>query len=423
MDSIIMNREGIEKILTTMMPTEEEKTKITEAQMANPDVPLGSAEQCLLILSSINELEARLKLWAFRLDYDTMEKEVVEPLMDLKQGVEEIEKSQTFRSILATLLSIGNFLNGVEARGFNIEYLAKVPEVKDTVQKHSLLHHLCQFVMEKFPNSTDLYSELGSVARASKVDFDEVNRNLTKMENECKASWDYLKVIAKHDGSTSMRVKMAEFLAECAERIIILGIIQRRVLNRFYKLLVYFGFVAHTIKDVKVNHICKIICEFALEYRTTRERVIQQMEKKASHRERNKTRGKMITETPKFRTKEQQADRELRQILKNGNVENEESRSHKWDKMLPGSKGRPKLVPGVGHKPGRHGPVLRDENLTDADDEILESLVKTATTQPTRTEPRVRKKARYGDRKSLRRTLKSGLDLPEENKYSTRPYT
>lgn len=418
MDSIIMNREGIEKILTTMMPTEEEKTKITEAQMANPDIPLGSAEQCLLILSSINELEARLRLWAFRLDYETLEKEVAEPLMDLKQGIDEIEKSQTFRSILATLLSIGNFLNGVEVKGFNIDYLAKVPEVKDTVQKHSLLHHLCQFVMEKFSNSTDLYSELGSVARASKVDFDEVNRNLTKMENECKASWDYLKVIAKHDGSTSMRVKMSEFLAECAERIIVLGIIQRRVLNRFYKLLIYFGFAAHTIKDVKVNHICKIICEFALEYRTTRERVIQQLEKKASHRERNKTRGKMITETPKFRTKEQQADRELRQILKNGNTENEDLRSHK---LLPGGKVRQKMVPGIGPTAGRQN--VRDENFTDADDEILESLVKTATTQPTRTEPRVRKKARYGDRKSLRRTLKSGLDLPEENKFLPRSHT
>ena len=55
------------------MPTEEEKTKILEAQMANPDVPLGNAEQFLLTLSSITELSARLSLWAFKLDYDGME--------------------------------------------------------------------------------------------------------------------------------------------------------------------------------------------------------------------------------------------------------------------------------------------------------------------------------------------------------------
>ncbi|KFM67304.1 FH1/FH2 domain-containing protein 3, partial [Stegodyphus mimosarum] len=164
MDSTIMNREGIEKILT-MLPTEDEKSRIAEAQMNNPDVPLGTAEQFLLTLSSISELEARLRLWAFRLDYETMEREVAEPLMDLKQAMKEIESSETFRVILSTLRSVGNFLNGVEIKGFHIEYLSKVPEVKDTVQKHSLLHHLCHIVMEKFPKSCDLYSEIGSVTR------------------------------------------------------------------------------------------------------------------------------------------------------------------------------------------------------------------------------------------------------------------
>jgi len=96
MDSTIMNREGIEKILT-MMPTENEKNKISEAQMTNPELPLGNAENFLFILSSITDLEARLKLWAFKLDYDLMEKEIGEHLMDLKKAIEEIEKSETFR--------------------------------------------------------------------------------------------------------------------------------------------------------------------------------------------------------------------------------------------------------------------------------------------------------------------------------------
>nr|XP_042911560.1 FH1/FH2 domain-containing protein 3-like [Parasteatoda tepidariorum] len=152
-----------------MLPTEDEKAKISEAQMASPDVPLGTAEQFLLTLSSISELEARLRLWAFRIDYESLEKEVAEPLMDLKQAIKEIESSDTLRVILSTLRSVGNFLNGVEIKGFHIEYLSKVPEVKDTVQKHTLLHHLCHIVMEKFPKSSDLYSEIGSVTRASKV--------------------------------------------------------------------------------------------------------------------------------------------------------------------------------------------------------------------------------------------------------------
>lgn len=63
----------LQKILT-MIPTEEEKQRIQEAQLANPDLPLGSAEQFLLTLSSISELSARLQLWAFKMDYEVTEK-------------------------------------------------------------------------------------------------------------------------------------------------------------------------------------------------------------------------------------------------------------------------------------------------------------------------------------------------------------
>lgn len=57
-----------------MLPTKEEKSRIQEAQAANPDLPLGSAEQFLLTLTSISELPARLKLWAFKLDFENSEK-------------------------------------------------------------------------------------------------------------------------------------------------------------------------------------------------------------------------------------------------------------------------------------------------------------------------------------------------------------
>lgn len=57
-----------------MIPTEEEKQRIQEAQLASPDVPLGTAEQFLLTLSSISGLTARLQLWAFKLNYESLEK-------------------------------------------------------------------------------------------------------------------------------------------------------------------------------------------------------------------------------------------------------------------------------------------------------------------------------------------------------------
>ncbi|XP_031330024.1 FH1/FH2 domain-containing protein 3 isoform X1 [Photinus pyralis] len=403
MDSTVMNREGIEKLLT-MLPTEEEITKIQEAQASNPnqELPLGSAEQFLLTLSSISELPARLNLWAFKLDFESSEREIAEPLMDLKQGFEVLKVNNTFRGILGTLLSIGIFLNGAEVKGFQIEYLAKVPEVKDTVHKHSLLHHLCHIVMEKFPDASDLYSEIGPITRASKVDFDELALNIQRLEADCKASWDHLKLIAKHDAST-MKTKMPDFLTDCAERIILLGIVHRRVINRFHRFLLWLGIPLHQIPDTKPNEFCRVVSEFALEYRTTRERVLQQLEKKANHRERNKTRGKMITEIGKFRTSEDRADAELRQLLGSDMSDAENLQGTFTWRRRSRDTNRSFLSQGNG-------------NLTDADDEILESLVKTATKGPSRTAPRERKRTRHADRKSLRRTLKNGLS-EEEKKY------
>ncbi|XP_060837402.1 FH1/FH2 domain-containing protein 3 isoform X1 [Rhopalosiphum padi] len=400
MDPTVINREGIEKLMT-MLPSDEERNKIQEAQSACPDLPLGSAEQFLLTLASISELPARLKLWSFKLDYENVEKEIAEPLMDLMQGIEILKTNRTFKAILGTLLSVGIFLNGAEVKGFQIEYLAKVPEVKDTVHKHSLLHHLCHIVMDKFPDSTDLYSEIGAITRASRVDFGEIAATLSKVEQECRASFDHLKTISKHDGATAIKSKMSEFLADCAERIVVLGKVHRRVMNRFNKFCLWLGIPLHKVQLTKPNELCRIVSEFSLEYRTTRERVIQQLHKKASHRERNKTRGKMITEVGKI--DKQDADTELRQLLDKDPSNN---RVFSWRNQCRHS---------LGNTNGVH--------LSNDDDELIESLVKTVTATSganTRTTQRERKRTKDAHRKSLIKRSRTRDNIPRQSSSHSR---
>ncbi|KAL5021177.1 hypothetical protein ScPMuIL_000332 [Solemya velum] len=409
MDNSIMNREGIEKILSTMIPSDEEKNKILDAQMSNPDIPLGTAEQFLLTLSSITELHARLSLWIFKLDYEAIENEVAEPLMDLKKGIEDLLQNKTFKYILSVILTIGNFLNGANAQGFSIEYLSKVPEVKDTVHKHSLLHHLCTIIIEQFPESSDLYSEIGPLARCAKLDWDELCKKIDKLEGDCKLSWDHLRAIVKHDGSSNpaLKSRLSEFLSDAAERIMLLKIIHRRVMHRYFKMLLFLGLQSHNARELKVNQFCKTVSEFALEYRTTREKVIQQLEKKATQRERKKTRGKMIVDAGKF-SKEAQSDDALQKLLQNGYTSAD-------DRGLPGVKRRTKMVLPSDKRysmPSRGCTTTDSEMYDTGDDEILEACVRTATAAPVNRHHRERKRANK-QRKSLRRTLKSGLDSNE----------
>ncbi|KAM3877450.1 FH1/FH2 domain-containing protein 1 [Diretmus argenteus] len=421
-DEFAISKEGIEKILT-MTPTEEEKQKIQEAQLANPDVPLGTAEQFLLSLASISALTARLQLWAFKLNYEALEKEVAEPLFDLKLGMEQLAKNQTFKRILATLLAIGNFLNSSNAKGFELGYLEKVVEVKDTVHRQSLLHHTCSLVVENYPESSDIYSEIPAISRSSKVDFELLSENLVQLERRCKASWDNLKVVAKHETKVLLN-KMTEFLKDCTQRIIILKVVHRRVINRFHSFLLFLGQPSYSVRDIKVTSFCRIISEFSLEYRTTRERVLTHKRKRATHRERTKTRGKMITETEKFSGAVPPHDGSSPVSMAAEAEPNQEEEHENMKNLLisnnvatePQNLRRSRAFRSLGAVSPSQLTVAKDDgggsSQDDATDEIMDRLVKSVTQNPSdrASSPKTRKRSRL-NRKSLRRTLKSGLSL------------
>ncbi|PIK34544.1 putative FH1/FH2 domain-containing protein 3 [Apostichopus japonicus] len=369
-------------------------------QRASPDTPLGSAEDFLMMLASVGALEARLKLWIFKIDYDNQEEEIAEHLADLKTGIDDLQKSKTFMYILAALRAVGNFLNGANVEGFHIEYLSKVSEVKDTSSsKQSLLFHLCSIIREQFPESTDFFSEIGSIKRCAKVDFDELETNLLKLEEECKASWEHLELIyTKHTMSREFYRKTKDLLTDCAQKILVLKVVHVRVLNRFQKLLLFLGMNATAAQELKVTDFCSIVSEFALEYRTIRERHIEIEKKKEDHKKRNKTRGKMITE--KFLSKEKAEDAQLKALLT--------TRGRPGDETLESrTRARPS---------NRRGQSMRlvDPEEDEQTDELLTMLVKTRKDSASSRPPRKRERARHSNRKSLRRTLKSGLTDAEK---------
>ncbi|XP_014824600.1 PREDICTED: FH1/FH2 domain-containing protein 1-like isoform X4 [Poecilia mexicana] len=421
-DEYAISKEGVEKILT-MIPTEEEKQKIQEAQLANPDLPLGTAEQFLLTLASISALNPRLQLWAFKLNYEVLEKEIAEPLFDLKLGMEQLASNQTFRRILATLLAIGNFLNSSNAKGFELSYLEKVVEVKDTVHRHSLLHHTCSLLEDNYPQSSDVYSEIPAITRSAKVDFDLLAENLVQLERRCKASWENLKLVAKHESKAVLKNKMTEFLRDCTQRIKILKVVHRRVINRFHSFLLFLGQPSFSVRDMKVTSFCRIISEFALEYRTTRERVLTIRRKRTIKRERNKTRGMLITETEKFSGVPVQDSISPVSMATDPGSDQEEEHETMTSLLTsscssltihPAGPRRSRAVRSNRSASPSTLTAARDDGTNsqdDATDDIMDRLVKSVTRNPSNrtASPKTRKRSRL-NRKSMRRTLKGGLD-------------
>ena len=158
MDDTQLDREGIDKLLL-LLPTSEEIATIKEQASLYPTLPLGDAEQFLLLLHSLPSIEARLKLWAFKSDFKTMEREMWQPLKDLKMGIEAMKSSATLHMVLSVVRSMGNILNKKEVKGFQLDYLVKLASVRDTTTKKSLIVHIVASVRENLPSSTDLHSE------------------------------------------------------------------------------------------------------------------------------------------------------------------------------------------------------------------------------------------------------------------------
>lgn len=130
-------------------------------------------------------------------------------------------------------------------------------EVKDTVHRQSLLHHCCSQVVENYPESSDVYSEVPAITRSAKVprrlrpqkllaafcfrrtlslccqvDFEALAENLVQLERRCKASWDNLKMVTKHETKAALKTKLTEFLKDCSQRVSVLKVVHRRVINR-----------------------------------------------------------------------------------------------------------------------------------------------------------------------------------------------
>ncbi|XP_054525385.1 FH1/FH2 domain-containing protein 1 isoform X4 [Pan troglodytes] len=369
-DEFAVSKDGIEKLLT-MMPTEEERQKIEEAQLANPDIPLGPAENFLMTLASIGGLAARLQLWAFKLDYDSMEREIAEPLFDLKVGMEQLVQNATFRCILATLLAVGNFLNG------------------------------------------------------SQVDFEQLTENLGQLERRSRAAEESLRSLAKHELAPALRARLTHFLAQCARRVAMLRIVHRRVCNRFHAFLLYLGYTPQAAREVRITQFCHTLREFALEYRTCRERVLQQQQKRATYRERNKTRGRMITETEKFSGVAGEApsnpsvpvavssgpgrgDADSHASMKSLLTSRPEDTTHNRRSRGMVQSSSP-IMPTVGPSTASPEEPPGSSLPSDTSDEIMDLLVQSVTkSSPRALAARERKRSR-GNRKSLRRTLKSGL--------------
>jgi len=283
MDDTVITKEGVEK-LQGLTPTEEEISAIKEAQKETPDLPLGSAEQFLLLLDSISGLDCKLKLWAFKVDFKAMERDICEPLKSLTEGIKCVKSSKMFPKLLKLTLEIGNFLNASDAHGFQLDFLSKLSWVKDTVSKKTLLYHIIKELLNTHPDFGDLHSEFSHLTAVSRIEMDTLRTNLSNMKEECKTSLGYIKIGRNYNEDT--RDLVSSFLTNAAQRILSMDIVMSRVEAQYMNFLSWLGIPNHFHKDYPPQKTATILSTFSKEVVETKKQISEEIHKERKKEER-----------------------------------------------------------------------------------------------------------------------------------------
>lgn len=117
-------------------------------------------------------------------------------------------KSESLKKVIAIILTLGNYMNGGnmmrgQADGFGLEILGKLKDVKSNVPGVTLLHYvvnakLSQENEHNFDEPLALpVPEPADVEAASTIKFDDIAKELDRLDKELQSKWFYWYYAAK----------------------------------------------------------------------------------------------------------------------------------------------------------------------------------------------------------------------------------
>ncbi|KAL8136934.1 hypothetical protein V2J09_002935 [Rumex salicifolius] len=190
---------------------------------------LGKCEQFFLTLMQVLRVEAKLRVYSFKLQFRT-----------------QIRNSAKLKRIMQTILSLGNALNQGTARGsavgFRLDSLLKLNETRARNNKMTLMNYLCKVINEKLPEVLDFSNDLTSMEPASKVqlkilaeEMQSISKGLENVLQEFSQS--------ENDGPQSVvfRKNLKEFICFAEEEVKSLASLYTVVGRNVDALIIYFG--------------------------------------------------------------------------------------------------------------------------------------------------------------------------------------
>ncbi len=237
------------KSIKACLPTTEELELVRDYE--GNIATLSKADQFFKEMLGIPRLSERLACMVYMRKFELDIEELKPDLRILKHAVDEINASTKFKSVLHTVLTIGNVLNSStfrgEASGFQLSDLLKLKDTKPsspTPATPSLLHYLVRVLNKTDKGLVGFLDDCSHVEAAARLSTTSVMASITALiagHDTVKEEMAVLQRIGISSQSDRFVDVTAEFLRQSSPQIKALQLAGSTVQGSLTKLLGYFG--------------------------------------------------------------------------------------------------------------------------------------------------------------------------------------
>ncbi|XP_058761628.1 formin-like protein 20 [Vicia villosa] len=196
LDESVLDVDQVENLIK-FCPTKEEM-ELLKAYTGNKE-NLGKCEQFFLELMKVPRVESKLRVFAFKIQFQAQVTEFRKSLNTVNSACEEVRRSTKLKDIMKKILFLGNTLNQGTARGaavgFKLDSLSKLTDTRASNNKMTLMHYLCKVLAERSPGLLDFHKDLVSLEGATKIqlkslaeEMQAITKGLEKVKQELAGS-------------------------------------------------------------------------------------------------------------------------------------------------------------------------------------------------------------------------------------------
>ncbi|ELR15247.1 Diaphanous FH3 Domaincontaining protein [Acanthamoeba castellanii str. Neff] len=195
LDEMVLTKENI-RMLHAFGPTAEEIDQIKDHVKKDSEKPpesrvaLADPEQLFLELSSVSNLEERLRFFLYKLEFADKLAEIRPGVETVRVATTEFNNNKKWMQILELVLFLGNFVNeGTFRGGINGFKLSKcfgngdqMMDVRGVDGRTTLLHYLAKIIRNEHMELLDFTDELSHCADAARVSLSSLKSDTSTLK-------------------------------------------------------------------------------------------------------------------------------------------------------------------------------------------------------------------------------------------------